>query len=400
VTAVPAVLVRRPELRLSRTGQLGLLTLAAIAAYVVFQGQQTLPRDDQADLFKAFNGIRDWFVANRRSAPIFLYGIEPFRIGIKWLVETLTGLVSSLGWIGITAIGGALALRFVTWRTALLVAGAFIVTGLLGLWPATAETLGLILAAVLLSLLVGIPLGIVAGRSDRFMRFVAPILDFMQIMPTFAYLAPLALLFLIGPATAAVLTMIYSIPPAIRITALGIRGVPKETVEAAVSLGSTGSQVLRKVQLPMARTTVGLAVNQTIMMALSMVVIAALVGAGGLGQKIIAPLMSLDVGASFNAGIAIVLLAMVLDRLTASASQTTDRRVRGIAGVPQQRRRIQGLALLAATAVLVAIGLTQPIGRAFPKEWAFSFAGPVNTATHWFQVTFVALTDEVKNGVS
>ena len=399
MTAASATVARRPEIRLSRAAGLGILVLVASVVYLLFQGQHTLPRDDQAGLFAWFNSVRDWFTANRRTAPVFVYGIEPFRLTIKWLVEMLTAVTTALGWIGVTAIGGALALLFVTWRTALLVVGAFLVTGLLGLWPATAETLGLILAAVLLSLLIGIPMGILAGRSDRFLRFVSPVLDFMQIMPTFAYLAPLALLFLIGPATAAVLTMIYSIPPAIRITALGIRGVPKETVEAAVSLGATGPQVLRKVQLPMARSTVGLAVNQTIMMALSMVVIAAFVGAGGLGQKIISPLMSLDVGASLNAGIAIVLLAMVLDRLTASASQAPDRGRPGLA-VPARRRHVLGAGVVAVTVVLALIGLTQPVGKAFPKGWAFSFAGPVNTATHWFQVTFVALTDELKNVVS
>ncbi len=400
MTAVPVALARRPDVRLSRAAAFVLLLAAGALLYVLFQGQQSLAFDGQNDLFSFFNSIRDWFTANRTTAPIFVYAIEPIRVAVKWLVEEYTAVLTALGWIGVTAIGGALGLVFVTWRTALLVVGAFLVIGLLGLWVAMVDTLGLILAAVMLSLLIGIPLGILAGRSDRFQRLVTPVLDFMQIMPTFAYLAPLALLFLIGPATAAVATMIYAMPPAIRITALGIRGVPKETVEAATSLGSTDLQLLRKVQLPMARTTVGLAVNQTIMMALSMVVIAALVAAGGLGQKIISPLETLDVGASFNAGFAIVLLAMVLDRLTASASQATDRRARGRSRITPSQRRTLVIGVAVATAVVVLAGVVLPVGRQFPTGWAFSFAEPVNSLTRWITLNLVGITDGVKNAIS
>ena len=232
-----------------------------------------------------------------------------------------------------------MGLVFVSWRTALFVVLSFLAFGLLGLWPSTIETLALISAAVVIALLIGIPLGILAGRSDRFMRIVSPILDFMQIMPTFAYLAPLTLIFLIGPAAATVATLIYAVPPAIRITALGIRGVGHETVEAAESLGSTRFQVLLKVQLPMARSTIGLAVNQTIMFALSMIVITALIDAPGLGQNILKALQKLNVGKAFEAGLAIVLLAMILDRLTARASRVSDRRSRGLDPVGPDRRR-------------------------------------------------------------
>jgi glycine betaine/proline transport system permease protein len=396
VTAASLALVRRGELRLSKPQQLALLLGISAVLWLVFRGQWTLPYNDDTPVFRFFNDIRTWIDINRGSGPFFVYVIDPIRQFVGSLVDISTYVLESMSWIGVTAVFAALGLVFVSWRTALLVLVSFLMFGLLGLWQATMETLALVVAAVFLSLLIGIPLGIAAGRSDRFLRFVTPILDVMQIMPTFAYLAPLALFFLIGPATAAIATMIYAIPPAIRITALGIRGVANETVEAAESMGSTRLQVLRKVQLPMARTTVGLAVNQTIMMAISMVVIAALVGAGGLGEKIIFSLETLDVGAAFDAGIAIVLLAMVLDRLTAAASKEPDRSARDDRA-RVGRRRLLIVATVGVTLVAVALGAALPIGQAFPSDWSLSFADPVNQFTSWIETNAYDVTGAIKD---
>ncbi len=397
MTAASLSIGRRGVLvRASKPQQLGLLLVVSGVLWLVFHGQWTLPYNDDTPLFRTLMDVRNWIDTVRGSGPFFVYVIDPIRQFVGSLVDISLYVLESLSWIAVTGIFAALGLVFVSWRTALLVLVSFLMFGLLGLWQATMETLALVIAAVFLSLLIGIPLGVVAGRSDRFLRFVSPILDVMQIMPTFAYLAPLALFFLIGPATAAIATMIYSIPPAIRITALGIRGVASETVEAAHSMGSTRSQVLLKVQLPMARTTVGLAVNQTIMMAISMVVIAALVGAGGLGEKIIFSLETLDVGAAFDAGIAIVLLAMVLDRLTAAASREPDRRTRGEAGMIDRRRLvIAGGAAIALLALV--LGAILPIGQAFPSDWSVSFADPVNQFTAWIETNAADLTGRIKD---
>ena len=162
-------------------------------------------------------------------------------------------------------------------------------------------TLAVTLAAVAMSLAIGLPLGIIAGRRPRFLAAIQPVLDVMQILPTFAYLPLVTLFFLIGPASAAIVTMIYAIPPAIRITALGIRSVAPSTVEAANSMGSTGRQLLTKVQLPMARRAIILGVNQTIMMALSMVVITALIDGPGLGEDVYAGIQQSDVGLALTA---------------------------------------------------------------------------------------------------
>ena len=272
--------------------------------------------------------------------------------------------------------------------------------GLLGLWDPTMVTLGQMIVAVALSLLIGVPIGILAGRSDRVLRLVTPVLDLMQIMPTFAYLIPLTILFFIGDGTATIATMIYAVPPAVRLTALGIRGVPSETIEAATSLGSTGRQVLRKVQMPMARTTIGLAVNQTIMMALSMAVITAFVGASGLGGKLMHSLEIQDVGGSLDIGIAIVLLAMVLDRLTASASQVADRRSTGAEKVTKAAHRRMAAIGIAIGVIGLALGLTQGWAHSFPSDWSFSFADPVNAVVKWLADNFAWLTSSIKDGAS
>ena len=299
-----------------------ILAATAVILYVVFRGQYTLPHDNDAPLFQTLNEFRETVEDNRHSLPL----VPQIRAGVDALVDVFIGALHWLTWPGLTAVVAAIGLAIGGWRLALLGVTAVISFGVLGLWETSVDTLGLTLASVVVALAIGIPLGILAGRNDRFNRLISPILDAMQIMPTFAYLAPLALLFLIGPATAAIATVIYATPPAIRITAFGIRGVSPTTIEAARSLGSTSGQILRKVQLPMARKTIILGINQTMMMALSMVVITVLVDAPGLGKDIIRALQQVDVGAAFDAGLAIVIIAILLDRYTSRAGDRADPR--------------------------------------------------------------------------
>jgi glycine betaine/proline transport system permease protein len=385
--------------QLSGRAQLGLIAVVAAALFVVFQDSWLLPHRDDADLFKALNGFRDWVDANRTIHPIFIYVFGPIRSAIDVLNDSLIFLFKDLSWVGFLAIMSALALALVSWRTALGVAASLVVVGLFGLWTEMIETLVLIVGSVALSLAIGIPLGILAGRNDRFLRFVSPILDFMQIMPAFAYLAPLTLIFLIGPPSAVIATMIYSIPPAVRITALGIRGVPAETIEAATSLGSTGRQILGKVQLPMARRTIGLAVNQTIMMALSIIVIAALINAPGLGESILVAISKLKVGAAVEAGLAIVLLATVLDRVTAGLSTAPTDTRRGPREAEQARRRVTLLAIAIGVGGVVA-GVLLNAGIDFPREWHVTIAKPVDDVTRWIGINLNPVTDALKNFVS
>ncbi|MDQ0161457.1 ABC transporter permease [Bacillus alveayuensis] len=186
----------------------------------------------------------------------------------------------------------------------------------IGYWEQTLNTLALVLTSVIISIIVGIPLGIVASQSDGFSKFITPILDFMQTMPAFVYLIPSIIFFGIGVVPGIIASVIFAMPPTIRLTNLGIRQVPEYLIEAADAFGSTTKQKLLKVQLPLAASTIMAGINQCIMLALSMVVIASLVGAPGLGVDVYRAVTRIEVGKGFEAGLSIVILAIILDRLT------------------------------------------------------------------------------------
>src|SRR5919204_207089 len=239
------------------------------------------------------------------------------------IVSWFTSFFHKLTWVGTTALGTIVVARFGHWKQALGVFVAFASFAAMGLWDESVQTFSLMLAAVGFSLLVGVPLGVLAGRSRRFLNFLTPLLDAMQIVPAFAYLMPVVILFSVGPGAAVVTTMIYAVPPAIRITALGIRGVAPNTVEAAAAMGSTRLQTIFKVQLPLARRMLLLAVNQTILFALSMVVIAGLIGGPGLGDVVTHGLYSYPALAILG-GFAIVIMAIAVDRATEAMAIRTD----------------------------------------------------------------------------
>ncbi|MFK4765269.1 ABC transporter permease [Desulfobaculum sp. SPO524] len=254
----------------------------------------------------------DWLVDNYRD--IFQ--------SIKWPVEqTLNGFDAGLNALHpliIIAVVAFAAWRFSGYKLSIFSIITFVLVGLLGLWEQSMTTLAMVLSSVLFCALAGIPLGIAAGRSDQFEAGIRPVLDAMQTTPAFVYLVPIVMLFSVGNVAGVLATIIFALPPIIRLTSLGIRGVHPELVEAAQAFGATRTQVLIKVQIPLAMPTILAGLNQTIMMALSMVVIAALIGAGGLGSPVILGLNTLDIGRAVIGGLAIVLIAIVLDRITQS----------------------------------------------------------------------------------
>ncbi|MBY5828633.1 ABC transporter permease [Rhizobium ruizarguesonis] len=194
--------------------------------------------------------------------------------------------------------------------------------GVLGLWDLTMQTLALMLIGTVVSILIGIPTGILAAKSRPFRNFALPALDVMQTMPGFVYLIPVMMLFGLGKVPAVLATIIYAVPPLIRLTDLGIRQVDAEVVEAATAFGGSPRQILLGVELPLAVPTIMAGLNQTIMMALSMVVVASMIGARGLGEQVLNGIQTLDVGKGLEAGIGIVVLAVVLDRITQGFGRT------------------------------------------------------------------------------
>jgi len=396
--------------RLNRGWSVVGILAAWLIGYALFHGKQTLslaPADING-FHESLNDLNDSVGANRNSNPLFLYFFNEIKVGIDQIVVFLQNLISQpvgdrplpyVGWLGVVALATWAAWAFGNWRVSLLTLAGLLFIGAQGLWQESMDTLALTITAVLLSLLIGIPLGIWAGLSDRFNAAVTPVLDLMQTMPTFVYLAPLTLLFLIGPAAATIATLIYAVPPVIRLTAHGIREVPTDSVEAGESLGSTRGQLLRKVLLPMAKPSIVIGINQTIMAALSMVTIAALIDAPGLGQVVVRALQTLDVGTAFNAGLSIVVLAIVLDRVTTAASVRVEKQQEaGVAPSPLRRYAVIG----GGVAALVGAYLS------YTYLWAAEFPDSPNvgspiiraatSVSDWTQLHLAGFTGGVKDG--
>ncbi len=237
--------------------------------------------------------------------------VEGFSSHIE---AVLLAIPSWLVMIAVTALG----VWRLNWRFGLFALASLLVIRIIGFWDQTAVTLALVFSATLISIVVGVPLGILSARSDRFNALLRPVLDFMQTMPAFVYLIPAAMLFGLGRVPGILATVVFAMPPVVRLTALGIRQVSSEQVEAGQAFGCTSMQLLWKVQLPIALPTLMAGVNQTIMMALSMAIIASMVGAGGLGNEVLSSIQRLDIGLGFESGLSVVLLAIILDRLTES----------------------------------------------------------------------------------
>jgi glycine betaine/proline transport system permease protein len=405
-------------------------------------------------LREPIDGFQRWALANQTTHPLFTFFFDPISDAIDFGIRRLESFLLWLPWPVIIAATFLLGQRAGGLKVALLAAGGLLFMGLIGLWDESMQTLALMGVAVFIALLIGIPLGILASRYDKFEAILRPFLDAMQTMPAFVYLIPVLLFFGIARVPAVVATVIYALPPAIRLTNLGIRRVSQTAVEAAHSFGSTPGQILTKVQIPLAIPTIMTGVNQTIMMALGIVVIAALIGAGGLGREVLISLQRLRVGEGLEAGLAIVFMAIILDRISHGFSKQdtshTTKENQGFHLLPNSWDRValvramergldwilarsyrlsqalaRGLgsvmggllrwlgqenaarsvstflhrhaflvgALVFLALLLVITGFVSGVGDEFPESWAVNLSKPVDTSVDWMRDNLYQIGD-------
>ncbi|WP_411120803.1 ABC transporter permease subunit [Streptomyces sp. x-19] len=371
---------------LRRRGLAKLLLLAVAAAVLVPLAAAAWPGGAwptalTVDLSGPLDHASNWIIDNRDSNWLFVYVLGHLSNAVVLSVRGVYLLLLALGWTGVTAGVTLLAWRVAGLRIAAVALVSFLVSGALGMWVPTMQTLALMIVAVLASVVVGALLGLAAGLSPRLFKLLRPVLDTMQVLPAFAYLLPVVLVFGIGVPAALLATVIYAAPPMARLTALGLRGADAGVLEAVSSLGATGRQRLLTARLPLARKELLLGVNQTIMMALSMAVIASMIGAAGLGDRVYQALASVDVGSALAAAIPIVLLAIVMDRTTAAAGEKL-----GAAPSAAGPRLLRGwpawVGIAAVTAVVALVG--RLAGSAiWPAGATFAIARPVNDVKEW-----------------
>ena len=375
-----------------------LIWLGVSVAAVIIGLQLTggFPQRWVIDFASKFDALELWVIRNQKTSPLFVDFLNPIQQFFSSLFTGVANLLDRMTFLGVIVAAAAIAGVVAGWRMAVLAGVGFVGLGLFGLWAPSMETLALMLVSVGVALLIGIPLGILSGRRPAVDRVLRPILDGMQTVPAFSYLTFLVLFFGIGFPTALIATVIFALPPAVRLTSLGLRGVQPTSLEVADSFGATNRQRLRKVHLPLAKPSIMLGVNQTIMMALGIVVIAAIVGAGGLGRSVLEALQTLDIGKALDAGITIVVMAIVLDRVSYTWGKRGRRRTTDVklGGWTLQRWHVVALAA-AATVVAVFIGRDVLVQQDFPIRWTISVAGPTNTVVNWITLHLAGATGAI-----
>ena len=392
------------------------LLMGSIAIWILLarllHGRNTLQLDTYENTsFTSFVGKQALELrGNRTESPAFIYFFNPIRTFIDGFVQLIRNLIAvpaadakipTIGWLGVVGLVGFFVYATSQWKTALLSVALLLGCGALGMWQFTMDSIAMTLASVLLSLAIGIPLGIWAGLSDRVLKFLTPLLDLAQILPTLVYMAPIALVFMIGAASATIATMIYSIPISIRITSHAIRNLNHSPIEASESIGSTTKQTLFKVQLPMAKQMIVLGINQTVMAAVSFVVIAALIGAPGLGKPVVSALIIRNVGQGFVAGFAVVFLAILMDRSTSAAAKKQASFIPPTAKSIRKGRIAKGLVGILA---IISIYLSRTLlwAAVWPSEISIAKQVEVftNNATKWILDNLYIVTVGFKDLIS
>ncbi|MFZ9482381.1 MAG: ABC transporter permease [Ilumatobacteraceae bacterium] len=365
----PADVVRARERR-RRLGFVAFAVLALVAVLLWHEIPSWLDLHVQSWMQDRYK----WTVYNRETSPVFTWFLNPASDLLTWSVDKVHWVLSTLRWPGVVVLGGVIGWRTGGVRAGVAACAALLGVGIVSDWALAMLTLSIMIVAVVIALVIGVPLGILTSRSDRAEKIVRIILDTAQVMPAFVYFSPLQVAFGLQVPPAVMATVVYALPPAVRLTNLGLRQVPVVANEVGVSFGATEWQRLVKVQLPMARRSILLGLNQVIMMAFAIVVLASLLGTGDLGQSVLSALQKQEVGKAMAAGLGIVLLAVALDRMTTgqrTAALTLDRRVVAAAGLG---------AVVVAAVVAKVVDLT-----VFPEGLRWDISGSVDSAVGWVQ---------------
>jgi glycine betaine/proline transport system permease protein len=373
VTAAIPLRERSTPLVLRRSRPWIALVAVVIALQIAFRSSTTFPAELDTWLSEPIDRAGAWMRSNRLTHPLFTDFLTPISRFVGGIIDRLTDFLLWAPWYAVIALVALLPLSRRMWSATAVVVGGFVYIGVFDLWEPSMETLALMSASVLLAVVVGMPIGVLAATRPRVEAAIRPALDAMQTIPAFVYFLPLFMLLGIGDVPAAVTTVIYALPPVVRLTTLGIKQVPADTVEASTMFGASSRQTMLKVQLPMAVRTIVTGMSQTVMMALGIVVLATLIGAGGLGSPIFESLNQRRPGRGLAAGFAIVAIAMILDRLARAAAERDPTRrlpwrlTAGIAG-----------AIAAAIVAGRAAGITT-----FPAVWDWTAWDPVDDAVVW-----------------
>ncbi len=380
-----------------------------VVVWAVSRGHMTLEiggaqvTDAHAWFRARANGIED--AASAGTGPVFV-ATNAVADALNWVVSSLQELFTvparprplpQVGWAGIVASAAWFSFAVAGWRCCLLVVATFLGFGLLGVWEDSVDLLIITNVSVLLAVVGGVPLGIWMAHSKAVSAILTPVLDVMQTMPSFSYLLPVAIMFGIGSAAAVVVIVVYAAPPVIRVTAHGVRSVSTATLEATSSLGQTRWQRLKNVEVPMARRTIIVGVNQTTLAALAMAVIAGYIDSPGLGQNVLSALQRNQLGNAAVAGLAIVLMAIMLDRTTTAASERPDSVA--LSGSPNPLWRRAGL-VGGGVAALTAVYLShiQRAWNEFPSalDLGTPLAGVVDDVGDWLRDDLSGLTASIQ----
>jgi glycine betaine/proline transport system permease protein len=362
------------------------LAVSVVAILIVLQvlGSGGFPKSWNIGLSEPINSWQSWIRSNRDQHWLFTFVLNP----ITWIVdlglEFTESFIGWLPWFIPPVVVFAIIARRKKWVMASFAAFAVVYPGLVGVWQESIETISLMAVSVGICILLGVPIGVWTALNKRAESILRPVLDAMQTVPATVYLIPIVLLFGIGKVPAAIATVVYALPPMIRLTSLGVQQVPRSAIEAGQMFGATKRQILARIQLPLAVPSIVAGINQTVMMALGIVVIATLVGAGGLGQEINQTVRQLSPGRGLVVSLAVVAVAFVLDRVSmALISQP------GSSTVKTSRKVI----VASVAALVLATFIGRIIGwHEFPVSFGTSFADPIDTGVNWFRDTFSFIT--------